>query len=78
MGFGASFGPLVLLALHSSYINTYGAYASIITGSLIAALWHMIAQSYFALHYNLIIPAVIPGFLLSIVSAYFVTKITKK
>lgn len=78
MGFGCAFGPLVLLSLHSSYINKYGAYATIITGGFIAMTWHIVGQSFFLEHCSLEIPAVIPGFFLSIVSAYFISWLTKK
>ena len=78
MGFGCSFGPLVLLALHTTYINKYGAYASIITGTLIAALWHHMGYFYLLTHYGLDIPAVLPGFMINIASAYGITWVTKK
>jgi sodium/proline symporter len=78
MGFGCAFGPLVLLALHTKYINKYGAYASIITGSIIAALWHSVGNPFFLTHYNLDIPAVLPGFIVNIISAYGITWFTKK
>jgi sodium/proline symporter len=77
MGFGCSFGPLVLLALHSTYINKYGAYISIFTGSLVAALWHILGNQFFLLHYGFNIPAVVPGFIINIVSAYTTTWLTK-
>ncbi len=78
MGFGCAFGPLVILGLHTTYINKYGAYASIITGSLIAALWHSMGHDYFFNQYALDIPAVLPGFIFNIVSAYLTTWLTKK
>jgi sodium/proline symporter len=78
MGFGCSFGPLVILSLHSTYINKYGAYASILTGGIIAISWHAIGLSFFAQNYGIEIPALIPGFLLSIISAYTISWITKK
>lgn len=78
MGFGSSFGPLVILSLHSHYINKYGACAALITGSITAALWHSLCHTYFITHYSLDIPAVLPGFLLSICSAYILSWISKK
>jgi sodium/proline symporter len=78
MGFGCAFGPLVILSLHSTYINKYGAYASIIIGGIIATTWHAIGLPFFAAHYTLEIPAVIPGFLLSIIGAYIISRATKK
>ena len=78
MGFGCSFGPLVLLALHSSTINKYGAYASILIGAIVAVLWHTTGQPFFITQYTFDIPAVIPGFFLSISSAYGVSILTRK
>lgn len=78
MGFGCAFGPVVFLALHSNVINKYGAYASIIIGGIIATTWHSIGLPFFATHYCLEIPAVIPGFCLSIASAYCISWVTKK
>ena len=78
MGFGCAFGPLVILSLHSAYTNKYGAYASIIVGGMIATTWHAIGLPFFAAHCALEIPAVIPGFFLSILSAYIVSWATKK
>lgn len=76
MGFGCAFGPLVILSLHSTYINKYGAYVSIIVGGSIAIAWNMIGLPFFSTRYALVIPAVIPGFFLSIVSAYIGSSLT--
>jgi sodium/proline symporter len=78
MGFGCAFGPLVFLSLHSSYINKYGAYATIIVGGIIAITWHTVGLPFFLNHYSIEIPAVIPGFFLSIINAYIVSWLTKK
>jgi sodium/proline symporter len=76
MGFGCSFGPVVILSLHSQVINKYGAYASILAGGLIAALWENLGKSFFAANCSLNIPAVIPGFFLSFIFAYLVSWLT--
>jgi len=78
MGFGCSFGPLVFLSLHSSYINKYGAYASIFVGGIIAMTWHSFGLPFFSERYAIEIPAVIPGFLLSIIGAYAISWLTKR
>lgn len=77
MGFGCSFGPLMLLSLHSHYINKYGAIASIFVGGIIAALWHLLGRPVFLINYSVDIPAVIPGFILSISCAYIISYLTK-
>lgn len=78
MGFGCSFGPLTLLSLHSTYINKYGAIASIFIGGTIASLWHIIGRPIFLTNYGIDIPAVIPGFILSIIFAYTASYSTKR
>jgi sodium/proline symporter len=78
IGFGSSFSPLVLLALHSTYVNRYGAYASLITGGVIATLWNILLHHYIFVHYGLDIPAVIPGFILSLCLAYGISWATKR
>jgi len=77
IGFGSSFGPLVWLSLYSKTINKFGAIASMITGSLMAIFWQKYLQYSIFLHYGLDIPAVIPGFILSILCAYMVSYMTK-
>jgi sodium/proline symporter len=78
MGFACSFSPLVLLSLYGTRINKYGACASIIIGGIIAAFWHFVGRSVLLAAYGLDIPAVVPGFLLSIVGAYLVSYATKE
>lgn len=78
MGFGCSFGPLMLLSLHSNYINKYGAITSILVGGSIASLWQLWMKPFFGASYGVDIPAVIPGFILSFACAYTLSYITKQ
>ncbi len=72
-GLGCSFGPLVLMALYSKNTTHQGAMAGIIVGGLIAGFWSFVNP----LLTTLAIPAMIPGFTLSLLSIYFVSKWTK-
>ena len=72
-GLGASFGAVVLMALYSNKVNKYGAIAAIITGGLTAALWPYLNP--FLLPVKL--DSLIPGFILSICSAYIVSHFTQ-
>ncbi len=74
MGFASSFAPLVLLSLHSKIINKYGAYACLIIGGSIAALWPLLNRPL----YGITVPTAVAGFALSIVGAYVVSCMTKK
>jgi sodium/proline symporter len=77
MGFGCSFGPLMILSLHSDYINKYGAMVSMFLGGMIAALWQSFGRPIFLTGYGLDIPAIVPGFILSILFAYVVSRLTE-
>ncbi len=73
-GLGASFGVLILVALYSNKINKYGAMASIVTGGLTAAIWPYANPLLFSIE----IDSLIPGFIFSFCSAYFVSQLTNK
>lgn len=72
-GLGASFGPLLLLSLYRKDINKYGAFAGIFVGGLTAAIW-----PYFESHYHWEIPALVAGFILSIIAIEGVSFIARK
>lgn len=76
IGFGCSFGPLVLLSLYSKSINKYGAYAVLCVGGFVAMFWRLWFETYFFDLTGFAISAVIPGFLLSVVSGYVATSLT--
>ncbi|MBM3202250.1 MAG: hypothetical protein FJZ56_07595, partial [Chlamydiae bacterium] len=59
-GLGASFGPLVLFSLYSKKANKYGAWAGIIVGTTIAAIWPVFNKAF-----DYEIPTLIPAFSLS-------------
>lgn len=73
-GLGCSFGPLVLMSLYSQTTNRYGALAGIIVGGGIAGFWSYL-NPYIT---EFVIPAMIPGFFLSLVAIYFVSLLTGK
>ncbi|MBM3893418.1 sodium/proline symporter [Candidatus Dependentiae bacterium] len=56
-GLGCSFGPLVLVALHTKLQNIKAAIASVVVGALVGCLWPL---------FNACVPAVIVGFTLSL------------
>ena len=71
-GLGCAFGPLVLMSLYSKSTNKYGAIAGVLTGGVVAGLWDLV-NPYVT---DLAIPAMIPGFFLSLASIYVVSKLT--
>jgi sodium/proline symporter len=72
-GLGASFGPLVLMSLYSKKTNKYGAIAGILVGSVVAACWHFVNH----LLTDYTVPAMLPGFFLSLASIYIVSLATR-
>lgn len=71
-GLGCAFGPLVLMSLYSRSANKYGAIVGVFVGGVIAGTWDLM-NNYFT---DLAIPAMIPGFFLSLMSIYSVSKLT--
>lgn len=71
-GLGASFGPLLLFSLYSRKVNKYGAWAGILCGGGVAAIW-----PYFD-HFAIAIPSMIPGFLASSLAIVGVSTLTQK
>lgn len=72
-GLGCAFGPLVLAALYARRVNRYGAIAGMLVGSGIATFWPALDMQFF----DTGIPAMIPGFLLSLGAIFAVSRLTK-
>jgi sodium/proline symporter len=67
-GLGASFGPLLLLCLYSKKVTKEGAWAGILLGGLISAIWPSFST----------IPPLIPGFFGSLFVILIVSSFTSK
>jgi len=72
-GLGSSFGPLLLLSLYSKKINKFGAWAGILSGGIIAALWPLVDHIF-----PIQIPSMIPGFVTSFLLILIVSRLTKR
>ncbi|PQD95290.1 sodium/proline symporter PutP [Pradoshia eiseniae] len=70
-GFGASFGPLILLSLFWKRMNRWGALAGIIGGAVTVIAW-----SFFGL--SDILYEIIPGFVVSLLAIILVSLLTAK
>lgn len=73
-GLGASFGPLVIVALYSKKANRNGAIAGLITGGLTAAVWPFVGENVIGLN----VDAMIPGFLFSFLAIFTVSRLTEE
>lgn len=71
-GLGASFGPVMLMALYSKTANKYGAIAGMIGGGLISACWQFFNITLNGQSINPIAPA----FFISLILIFVISKIT--
>ncbi len=67
-GFGAAFGPALLMALFWRRMTKAGALAGIISGGLTVLIWKQF--SFFGLY------EIVPGFLISVIAIYVVSMLT--
>ena len=72
-GFGAAFGPLVLLSLYWKRLTKYGAIAGILTGSLVVIFWILMKDHGGIFEFY----EIIPGFISSIIVTVIVSLMTK-
>lgn len=68
-GLGSAFGPLLLLCLYMKRVSKQAAWAGIISGGTISAIWPL-----FAPLFPIDIPPLPPAFLVSILSIYLISK----
>lgn len=71
-GLGSAFGPLLLLSLYSKRINKYGAWAGILSGGILSAIWPYINR-FIAIE----IPSMLPGFVASFILILLVSRLTR-
>lgn len=69
-GFGAAFGPAILLSLYWKRMTRNGALAGIIVGGLTVLIWKQFA--WFGLY------EIVPGFFFSLIAIYVVSKLDKE
>lgn len=69
-GFGAAFGPALLISLFWKDMNRHGALAGIITGALTVVIWKQLSGGIFDLY------EIVPGFILASVAIVAFSKAT--
>ena len=78
-GFGASFGPLILLALFWKRVNLAGAIAGMVTGATTCFVWKFVLAANHSAAYPIFgLYELAPGFVLAFVVTVVVSLITKK
>jgi sodium/proline symporter len=69
-GFGAAFGPALILSLYWRRMNRYGALAGIIVGGVTVVVWKQLSGGIFDLY------EIVPGFVFSMLSIIVVSCLT--
>lgn len=69
-GFGAAFGPVILLSLYWRRMTRNGALAGIVTGGITVVIWKHLQGGLFDLY------EIIPGFLLALIAVVLVSLIS--
>ena len=67
-GFGASFGPVLILSLYWSRMTRRGAIAGIVTGGVVVVVWKQLEGGLFDLY------EIVPGFLLSLLAVWLISR----
>jgi len=75
-GFGAAFGPLVIISLYWRKMNFPGALAGIVVGAATVLLWIFAPVTINGQSLSSIMYAIVPGFVLSSIAIVVVTKLT--
>ena len=75
-GFGAAFGPIVLLALFWKRTNKYGAIAGMISGGAVVFIWKFVVRTAFAGTW-LDIYELLPAFIVGLIVTVVVSLLTK-
>lgn len=72
-GLGAAFGPLLLLCLYMKNITKYGAWAGILIGGFVSAIWPFATKDL-----PIAIPPLPPAFILSFISIWGISLWSKR
>jgi len=76
-GFGAAFGPVMLLSLHWRGLTRNGALVGMLTGTLTVLLWLYLPVTIGGQTLSGIVYEIVPGFLFALVTAIVVSKLDR-
>lgn len=77
-GFGAAFGPLVLLSLYWKGLSRTGAVSGMLAGAIVVIIWIVFVKPLGEINDFFNLYEIIPGFLTSLIVTVVVSKFTKK
>ncbi len=69
-GFGAAFGPVILLSLYWRDMNRNGALAGVLTGGITVVVWDLLEGGLFDIY------EIVPGFLFAAIAVIVVSKLS--
>ncbi|MCQ2604195.1 MAG: sodium/proline symporter PutP [Spirochaetia bacterium] len=72
-GFGATFGPIILLALNWRGMTRNGAFAGLLAGGIVVVLWHNLSP---AIHPIFALYEIVPGFIACMLFSVVFSKLT--
>jgi sodium/proline symporter len=75
-GFGAAFGPLVILSLYWKKMNKQGALAGMLTGAFTVLFWIYSPVTIDGVPLSSMMYEIVPGFILATIAIVVVTKVT--
>ncbi len=76
-GFGAAFGPVILLALFWKRTNIFGAAAGMVVGAVTAIVWKFVFAANFPDVTIFKLYEIVPGFVLSLITIVVISLLTK-
>ena len=71
-GFGAAFGPLIIVSLYSRNINTMGAIGGMLLGSITVVVWKNLSGGIFDVY------ELLPGFVIATIGIVLFSKLGEK
>ncbi|SEK45783.1 solute:Na+ symporter, SSS family/sodium/proline symporter [Colwellia chukchiensis] len=77
-GFGAAFGPIVIMSLYWKQMNRHGALAGMITGALTVLVWIYAPITINGQSLSAVMYEIVPGFVMASIAIVVVSRLTAK
>ncbi|MGB1261994.1 MAG: sodium/proline symporter PutP [Cognaticolwellia sp.] len=77
-GFGAAFGPLVIMSLYWKKMNRHGALAGMLTGAITVLVWIYAPITVNGQNLSAIMYEIVPGFIMATIAIVLVSRLTSK
>jgi SSS family solute:Na+ symporter/sodium/proline symporter len=77
-GFGAAFGPLVIMSLYWKKMNRHGALAGMLTGAITVLIWIYAPITINGQSLSSVMYEIVPGFIVASIAIVLVSRITTK